>query len=290
MPEYDPLYVAARSVLLDALEALGSQRDAVIVVGAQAVYLQVSDDVDAGPHTMDADLSFAPYTTDADLAVAPADLADAPLLEDLMRRADFILDEQQPGAWVKSVTVDGQAVKIPVDIMVPEGVAPPGGRRSVRLGPHDKMAARKALGLEGALIDNDEIEIFSLDDQDGRGFTVRVAGPAALVVAKLHKLHERLESGRQDRVADKDAADVYRIMQGVPVDAFIERIRPLLRDPRSEAPTRAGLAFLGELFGARASRGVQMAVEALRVAIPADRVEEICVSFTRQLRGRLAAD
>lgn len=186
--------------------------------------------------------------------------------------------------------MDGQAVKIPVDIMVPEGVAPPGGRRSVRLGPHDKMAARKALGLEGALIDNDEIEIFSLDDQDGRRFTVRVAGPAALVVAKLHKLHERLESGRQDRVADKDAADVYRIMQGVPVDAFIERIRPLLRDPRSEAPTRAGLAFLGELFGARASRGVQMAVEALRVAIPADRVEEICVSFTRQLRERLAAD
>ncbi len=84
------------------LEALGSQRDAVIVVGAQAVYLQVSDDVDAGPHTMDADLSFAPYTTNADLAVAPADLADAPLLEDLMRRADFILDEQQPGAWVAS--------------------------------------------------------------------------------------------------------------------------------------------------------------------------------------------
>jgi hypothetical protein len=32
--EYDPLYVAARAVLLDALEALGSQRDAVVVVGA----------------------------------------------------------------------------------------------------------------------------------------------------------------------------------------------------------------------------------------------------------------
>ena len=35
----DPRYVLARSVLLDALEALGEQRSALIVVGAQAVYL-----------------------------------------------------------------------------------------------------------------------------------------------------------------------------------------------------------------------------------------------------------
>ncbi len=35
----EPLYVLARRVLLDALEALGDQQDAVILVGAQAVYL-----------------------------------------------------------------------------------------------------------------------------------------------------------------------------------------------------------------------------------------------------------
>ena len=35
----DPLYIAARGVLLDALQALGLQRDAIILVGAQAVYL-----------------------------------------------------------------------------------------------------------------------------------------------------------------------------------------------------------------------------------------------------------
>jgi heptaprenylglyceryl phosphate synthase len=45
MPEYDPLYVGARTVLLDALEALGSQRDAIIVVGAQAVYMRTGDSV-----------------------------------------------------------------------------------------------------------------------------------------------------------------------------------------------------------------------------------------------------
>ena len=37
--EPDPLYIAARGALLDALEALGPQRHAVILVGAQAIYL-----------------------------------------------------------------------------------------------------------------------------------------------------------------------------------------------------------------------------------------------------------
>lgn len=63
MSEYAPEYVAARTVLLDVLEALGSQREAVIIVGAQAVYLRTGD---AGIR------SAAPYTTDADLVLAPA--------------------------------------------------------------------------------------------------------------------------------------------------------------------------------------------------------------------------
>jgi hypothetical protein len=33
----DPLYVVARAALLDALDALGGQRDAVVLVGAQAI-------------------------------------------------------------------------------------------------------------------------------------------------------------------------------------------------------------------------------------------------------------
>ena len=34
----DELYVLARRVLLDALEALDAHRDAIVLVGAQAVY------------------------------------------------------------------------------------------------------------------------------------------------------------------------------------------------------------------------------------------------------------
>jgi hypothetical protein len=53
-----PEYAAARSVLLDALEALGPQREAIVVVGAQAIYLQAGDVGIRG---------YAPYTTDAEL-------------------------------------------------------------------------------------------------------------------------------------------------------------------------------------------------------------------------------
>ncbi len=132
--QHDPLYVSARTVLLDALEALGSQRRAIVVVGAQAVYLR----------TGDAGIAVAPYTTDADVALSPQLLADYPLIERVMTDADF-RQESGPGEWLKTVDVDGQAVDVPVDIMVPTGFAPPGGRRGVRLPPHDKMAARKAL-------------------------------------------------------------------------------------------------------------------------------------------------
>ena len=54
-------YVKARSVLLDALDGLGPHRDALVLVGAQAVYL----------HAHEADFATAPTTTDADLALVP---------------------------------------------------------------------------------------------------------------------------------------------------------------------------------------------------------------------------
>lgn len=50
----DPRSVVARSVLLDALEALGAQREAVVLVGAQAIYM----------HTGALELAVAEFTTD----------------------------------------------------------------------------------------------------------------------------------------------------------------------------------------------------------------------------------
>jgi len=200
------------------LEALGSQRKAVIVVGAQAVYLRTGDAGITG---------VAPYTTDADLALAPALLAAEPHIEQLLGDAGF---EQKgdPGVWWKTVDIAGIPTDVEVDVMVPHRYAPPGGRRSVSLPPHDKMIARRAIGLEGSIIDHDLIEVSALDRSDARRFIVRVAGPAALVVAKVYKLRDRLAQGKEDRVAYKDAADVYRLMADRVADVcsgFVRQVR-----------------------------------------------------------------
>ncbi len=76
-----PEYVAARSVLLDALVALEGHLDNLIRVGAQAVY----------HHTGEADLNIPLMTTDADLAINAVDLAEVPEIGAVLRTAGFTL-------------------------------------------------------------------------------------------------------------------------------------------------------------------------------------------------------
>jgi hypothetical protein len=177
--ELDEQYVQARRVLLDALEALGDQRRSVIVAGAQAIYLQ------AGPGT----LPIADFTSDGDLALDPKLLTDEPRLASLLEAKGFELKElggaPEPGIWEIPAVVNGTEVKIPVDLIVPAGIAPPGGTRGARLGVHGKRTARKAPGLEAALVDSDWRQVKALDPADGRSIDVKVAGPAALLVPRL---------------------------------------------------------------------------------------------------------
>lgn len=84
----DPLYVRARRALLDALAALGPHRKAVILVGAQAVYLQIGEAREA----------LSSFTIDADLALNPAELPDEPALQEALLDAGFHRKEQ-PGLW-----------------------------------------------------------------------------------------------------------------------------------------------------------------------------------------------
>jgi hypothetical protein len=64
---FDPRYVAARRVLLDALTAPEPHGRAFIVVGAQAIYLRTG--------SADLSMTVAPFTTDGDLALDPRHLA-----------------------------------------------------------------------------------------------------------------------------------------------------------------------------------------------------------------------
>lgn len=147
------LLIAARAALLDALDALSEHRGALILVGAQAVYLR----------TGAALVALAEATKDSDLAIDPRELKDDPRLEEAMSRAGFHRDllHPQPGGWLSP---DG----IPVDLMVPETLAGGSGRRSARIPPHSRHATRRTPGLEAAIVDHSPLTITALDPADAR--------------------------------------------------------------------------------------------------------------------------
>lgn len=239
----DDLLVRARAVLLDALVALAEHRNSIVVIGAQAIYLQ----------TGGALVAVAEATKDSDLAVDARVLRDHPLIDSAMTRAGFILNPttNQPGAWMSP---NG----IPVDLMVPEAIAGGGGRRSVSLPPHSKQAFRRAAGLEASVVDNHEMEIRSLAANDTRAVTARVAGPAALLVAKLHKIVERQNT--PGRLVDKDAHDIYRLLVAVPTNEIAAALERLLVDELAGPVTSQAMTFLTELFAAGPSAlGADMA-------------------------------
>lgn len=273
-------YVVARSVLLDALEALSAHLDAVVLVGAQAVYLRTGTE----------QLGVAPYTTDGDIVLDPTRLEEAPELEVVMKSAGFDLDRkkdgtQKPGIWIEYREIDGKKVKVPVDLIVPTDAAPPGGRRGARLQGHSKMAARKIPGLEATLLDHSLMTVASLTAGDDRSFEIAVAGPVALLIAKAYKLHDRLENeARPDRVDEKDAGDAYRLMRTADRQECLEVALRLIAHPELGHSCKVGLQRLLDLFEAAGSPGTAMAVSHFRAAAPEELVVEVSTGFVAELR------
>lgn len=223
--------VMARMGLLDALEALKSHVDALVIVGAQAIYL----------HTGSTEIALAEYTTDGDVAVDPDLLSSEPLVEVAMHAAGFTPDPRSSavGSWIS-------ARGVPVDLMVPDAVAG-AGRRGVRIPPHASKAMRRSRGIEATLVDNSKMVIGTLDGMvDPREFQVSVAGPAALLVAKLHKINDR--AGTPLRQDNKDAHDVYRLLRSVDTDDLVGVIGLLLGKPVCAQVTRDAIMHLDRLF------------------------------------------
>jgi hypothetical protein len=225
------LLVAARGALLDALAALEPHRGSVIVIGAQAIYL----------HTGATSVALAEATKDSDLALDTRTLPGKPLIEDAMSAAGFCRDlgAPQPGSWLNPAG-------IPVDLMVPEAQAGSAGRRGARIPPHSKHATRRAAGLEAAVVDHSPMLVAALDPGDGRTFTANVAGPAALIVAKLHKLGERQTT--PGRLVDKDAHDLYRLLVSTRTDSLASGLHRLRDDTLAGPTTVQALQYLDKMF------------------------------------------
>lgn len=97
VPGGSDLIVQACSALLDALDAGREHREAVILIGAQAIYV----------HTGRADIALAEATKDSDLALDTRHLANDPRIDQAMTAAGFIQDVTTglPGAWINPTRV-----------------------------------------------------------------------------------------------------------------------------------------------------------------------------------------
>jgi hypothetical protein len=129
---------------------------------------------------------------------------------------------------------------------VPAALAGAGSGRGARIPPHHRHATRRTAGLEAAVVDHTPMRIGALDPADTRVVTIGVAGPAALLVAKLHKLGER--QGDTKRLVDKDAHDIYRLLVATETADLAERLVALGDDELAGESSRAAVAYLRQLF------------------------------------------
>jgi len=168
----------------------------------------------------------------------------------------------------------------------PRKLAPTAGRRAARLpGDHGKTTARKSPGLAGAVVDNGPLDLVSLEGGDLREITVNVAGYGALLVAKLHKLGDRLVT--PDRLNAKDAGDIYRLFDAIAPDEMAGLLSTLFSDSRSSAATSKAVVYLDPLFLSRGRTGTQLAVEALRNVLPEATVIAALTAYADELVRRL---
>lgn len=276
--DLDPRYVAARRVLLDALTVLAPHGDAIIP-GRCPGRLPPHGHRRPGHRSLH-------HRRRSRTGPATPRRGSGARSRDVHRRVPSSAapgGHVEPGIWLASASAAGEEFLVPVDLIVPEGAASGTGRRAARLGGHGARAARRAVGLEAALFDNSTMTIAALDPADERSLQARVAGPAALLVAKAHKLHDRVASDRAARLNDKDASDVVRLMQTTKSDEIAVTLNALAQDAVAGPPTTAALIYIEELFGRRGRPGIEMASRALRTAIPEDRVQAICVAYVTAL-------
>jgi hypothetical protein len=211
----------SRRLLIDAIIALAPFKNAITVVGAHAVHVWVQNAW--GPIDMET-------TRDADVSINPSFVADNPKIIDALKAIGLEPAlKDRPGTYgLLAESALPWTARTTFDILVPEAYAG-GGRRAARI-PGQKNAASRAIGLELSSWDRHLLKL-TASDESAMETSAFVAGPAALLVAKAHKVHERLGqvATRPERLRPKDSGDVALLMMvSDPADVahiMAERIR-----------------------------------------------------------------
>ena len=100
-------------------------------------------------------------------------------------------------------------------------------------------------------------------------------------MAKLYKIADR--TNQSDRIVNKDALDVYRILYSIPTDDLGARVAQLRGSDLSAKTTESAIAHLRELFAKPQASGCHMAVQAAGPLIDADTLTGSLVALTEDL-------
>lgn len=276
-----PEYVLARRVLLGFLEAMGAHRTSLILVGSQSLYFHVDhNDLDAFPL----------YTNDGDVILDTTLLSDDPRIEEALQQAGFTqhlvpgTGETKPGSW-------HGAGGIPIDVMVTRSQSnrSKAKARTPKIPPHHQSVARTVDGLEGALLDYSTKRIAAYEVEDIRSFEIRVAGPTALLIAKLIKIKERYnqftKTGK-NRLQPKDCLDLYRLLSAVDTPVFVTGISEQLAVESARPYCLLALEFLTQ-EGTHAEGAI---IRQLEMATAQHLLSRACIALVNQLLKDLESE
>lgn len=267
-PVMDPDLIDARRVLLVVLASLEPHRDALVVIGAQAVHERTKGLVDVD----------STATSDADIGVDPALLATCPDLFEAMLAAGFErASDDRPGIYSLGGAVNEKGRPQPpsIDPIAPEASAGKGSRAATLSG-HRRGSVSRANGIEMAMLDKDVFDLGPLGQEDGPTIQVNVAGTGALLAAKAWKLSDRLAdaaAGKGHRVRPKDAGDVWRLMATSDPGHVRETFDRCAQDGLYGASVEQGRRFLVDQFGS-GGHGVELAVRSMDMAVDRESVTE----------------
>jgi hypothetical protein len=222
----------SRRLLIDTIRQLEPFHESLTVVGAHAVFARVESVL---PEMV------MPSTKDADLAVNPAFVASEPTILSLLAEAGLEpASADRPGIYgYASESGRPQGDRTTIDLIVPAAYAG-AGRRAARI-PGQRNATTRAEGIELALYDRSSMMLHPLPgDPDQEPVEAMVAGHAALLVAKVYKIRDRVRDfgSRPYRLRPKDSVDVGLLMLASDPIEVAETMRRIC----AERPEIAGLA------------------------------------------------
>jgi len=228
--DYSKILVdAAQSVLLEIMRVLGEYQQEIVVIGGWVPQLLIPEAEERHVGSIDVDLAVNHQTV--------SEIGYQTILQTLLSR-DYQQDERQPFIFYRNVVVDGEAIKVQVDLLAGEYG---GTGRSRRTQKAQDVRFRKARGADLVFQLSEMIQISGKLPGGGQDAAeIQVASLPTFITMKAFAMNTRLK--------EKDPWDLYYCLKHYPggLDKIIQEFKPICE----HALVLDAVSILAEKFGA----------------------------------------